>query len=62
MGTASQEFDRELFTRKLSELSHEMQIRSVACGRRAGTGGSFLLNIVNGQLALLRDEWLRHCK
>ena len=34
MGTASQKFDRELFTRKLSELSHEMQIRSVACGRR----------------------------
>ena len=58
MGTASQEFDRELFTRKLSELSHEMQIKSVASGRRAGTGGSFLLNIVNGQLALLRDEWL----
>jgi hypothetical protein len=60
MGTASQRFDRILFTLKLSELSHQMQIKSVASDRRAGTGvvGSLLLNIVNGQLALLRDEWL----
>src|SRR5882762_4884869 len=54
----SQKFDRELFTLKLSELSREMQVKSVASNRRAGTGGSALLNIVEGQLGLLRDEWL----
>src|SRR6266404_1011554 len=58
MSTTSQKFDRELFTRKLSELSREMQMKSVASDRRAGTGGSFLVNIVDGQLALLH-EWLK---
>jgi hypothetical protein len=61
MGRASQKFDRELFTLKLSELSHQMQIKSVTSGRTSGTGGlggSLLLNIVDGELALLRDEWL----
>jgi len=58
MGTASQRFDRELFTLKLLELSREMQIKSVASDRRAGTGGgSILLKTVEGQLVLLR-EWL----
>jgi ribosome-binding protein aMBF1 (putative translation factor) len=84
MGRASQEFDRQLFNLKLSELSHQMLIRSAVSDRKAAvsqdikidlgaivavegptgrsasrkTGGSFLLNIVDGQLALLRDEWL----
>jgi hypothetical protein len=62
MGRASQKFDRQLFTLKLSELSHQMQIRSVASDGKEGvasreTGGSFLVKIVDGQLALLR-EWL----
>ena len=62
MGRTSQRFDRQLFTDKLSELSHEMQAKSVASNRKAGvaarkTGGSLLLNIVDGQLALL-NEWV----
>lgn len=62
MGRASQEFDRQLFTLKLSELSQQMQIKSVASDRKAGaevrkTGGSQLVKIVDGQLVLLR-EWL----
>jgi hypothetical protein len=62
MGSPSQRFDRQLFTDKLKELSHQMQTKSMASDRKAGvasreTGGSFLLNIVDGQLALL-NEWL----
>jgi hypothetical protein len=62
MGRASQDFDRQLFILKLSELSRQMQIRSVAADRKAAVapreaGGSFLVNMVDGQLALLR-EWL----
>jgi len=64
MGRASQKFDQELFTLKLSELSSEMQIKSEASDRKAGVasregGGSFLLGIVDGQLGLLRDGWLK---
>jgi hypothetical protein len=63
MGRASQRFDRQTFTLKLSELSDEMQTKSVASDKKASaasraTGGSLLPNIVNGQLALL-GEWLR---
>jgi ribosome-binding protein aMBF1 (putative translation factor) len=54
----SQRFDRELFSLKLSELSREMRAKSVAFNREAGTGGSALQNIVDGQLGLLRDEWV----
>jgi hypothetical protein len=63
MGRASQEFDRQLFTLKMAELSRQMQIESVRSDREAaggsqGRGGSLrLLNIVEGQLALL-GEWL----
>jgi hypothetical protein len=62
MGRASQEFDRQLFTLKLSKLSSQMQIKSVASDRKANvasreTGGSFLVKSVDGQLALL-GEWL----
>ena len=35
MGRASQEFDRQLFNLKLSELSHQMQIRSAVSDRKA---------------------------
>jgi hypothetical protein len=62
MGTASLKFDRQLFTLKLGELAHQMQAKSVASDAKASaasrtTGGSMLLNIVDGQLALL-SEWL----
>jgi hypothetical protein len=64
MARASQKFDRQLFTLKLSQLSGEMQTKSVASDKKASaasrtTGGPLLLNIVNGQLALL-GEWLRN--
>jgi hypothetical protein len=54
MGRASQKFDRQLFTLKLSELSHQMQIESVASHRASGLN---LSRIVDGQLAVLR-KWL----
>jgi hypothetical protein len=54
MGTASQRFDRHLFTRKLSELSHQMQIKSNAAMGAAPS----LVKIVDHEFALLRDEWL----
>jgi len=62
VGRASQRFDRQLFTDKLKELSDQMQAKSVASDRKASvasreTGGSLLLNIVDGQLALL-NEWV----
>jgi hypothetical protein len=60
MGRASEKFDRQLFTLKLSELSHQMQIKSISGKARVSsqkTGGSVLLNIVKGELALL-PEWL----
>jgi hypothetical protein len=61
MDRPSQRFDRTLFTLKLSELSHEMQARSVTSDRKARAdangSGSFLLNMADGQLAVLRD-WL----
>lgn len=62
MVKASQEFDEQLFTLKLSELSQELQAKSVASDGKAGgesrkTGGSHLMKIVDGQLELLR-EWL----
>jgi len=65
MGRASQEFDRQLFSMKMSELSHQMQIKSVASDKvafqgasgPARLGGSALVRIVDGQLVLLR-EWL----
>ncbi len=61
METPSQKFDRQLFALKLSELSNEMQAQSVMSDREASSearklGGSRLLNIVDSQLALLR-EW-----
>lgn len=56
--TPSQRFDRQLFTRKCSELSHQMQEKSAALRRKIGkNGGSILVNIVVGELALLR-EWV----
>jgi hypothetical protein len=61
---ASEKFDRELFTLKLSELSDQMQARIVSSARDAGmppfeTDGLVLLNIVDHQLALaLLREWL----
>jgi hypothetical protein len=63
MGRASEKFDRQLFKFKRERLSQEMQTRSVASDRKAGvtsrkTGGSFLLNVADGQLALL-GEWLK---
>jgi hypothetical protein len=63
MGRASQKFDRQLFTLKLSELSRQMQIKSVASDSKARVasrerGNSLLMHMVGGQLALLRDEWL----
>jgi ribosome-binding protein aMBF1 (putative translation factor) len=62
VGRASQRFDRQLYTEKLKELSDKMQAKSMASERKAGvaarkTGGSFLLNIVDGQLALLNEWW-----
>ena len=59
MGRASQEFDRQLFTLKLSELSRQMQIESVKSDRAAARqgGGSVLIRIVDGQLAVL-SKWL----
>ena len=59
MDGLSQRFDRQLFTLKLSELAHQMQTKSVASDRKASSGAtsSILLNIVEGQLALL-SEWL----
>ncbi|HKW35534.1 MAG TPA: hypothetical protein VJN92_21165 [Candidatus Acidoferrum sp.] len=60
MDRPSQRFDRQLFTLKVSELTHQMQTKSVACDRIARsrkTGGSILLNTVDGQLVLLH-EWL----
>jgi hypothetical protein len=62
MGRASQKFDRQLFTLKLSELAYQMQMKGVASDTKAGavyreTGGSFLVNMVDGQMVLLR-EWL----
>lgn len=62
MVKANQEFDRHLFSLKLSEFSHQMQIKSMASDQEAGagtrkTGGSHLIKIVDGQLALVR-EWL----
>jgi hypothetical protein len=64
MGSASQKFNERLFTLKLAELSRQMQIRRAAPDAKAGvasreTGGSFLRYIVDSQLALLRDEWLK---
>jgi hypothetical protein len=63
MVRASQEFDQRLFELKLSELSREMQIRSRSSynKKRAasqGTGRSYLMDVVDCQLSLLRDEWL----
>lgn len=64
MDRSSQRFDRQLFALKLQELSHEMQRKSLECDRGAfakdynsALGGSPLLRLVNGQVALLR-EWL----
>ena len=62
MGRANEKFDRQLFNFKSRELSLEMQTRSVATDKEASVaprtkGGSLLINIVVGQLALLR-EWL----
>jgi ribosome-binding protein aMBF1 (putative translation factor) len=57
MDRPSQRFDRELFTLKVSELARQMQTKSVASDRKSQTGNSILLNIVEGQLALLL-EWL----
>ena len=64
MGRASQEFDQGLFTLKLSELSREMKIKGEVsykkrCGASQGTSRSILMNIVDCQLELLRDEWLK---
>jgi hypothetical protein len=64
MGRASQKFDRQLFTLKLAELSRQMQIKSAAPDGKAGvasqkTSRSFLMYIVDRQLALLRDGWLK---
>jgi hypothetical protein len=61
MGKASQRFDRQLFTLKLSELSREMQPKAIAADRRAraqsrGTR-SVALRMLDGQLAVLR-EWM----
>jgi len=65
MGRASQEFDRQLFTLKLSELSRQMQMESVKSDRAAAwqrsgpakLGGSVSIRIVDGQLAVL-SRWL----
>ncbi|HTF25208.1 MAG TPA: helix-turn-helix transcriptional regulator [Candidatus Limnocylindria bacterium] len=60
MGRTSQKFDRELFTRKLSEPARQMQIESLASNKAAGSAksaGSVLVQIVDGQLAVLR-KWL----
>jgi hypothetical protein len=64
MGRASQKFDEGLFTLKLSELSCEMKIKGEASyqtrsAASRGTSRSVLRNIVDCQLALLRDEWLK---
>lgn len=73
MGKPSQEFDRQLFTLKLSQLSNQMQKKSVTADTAAQTNGDnpyfpdiwsrssgepSLMRMVNGQLALL-NEWLR---
>ena len=59
MGRASEEFDRKLFTLKLSELSRQMQIESVKSDRAAARqgGGLDLIRMVDGQLAVL-SRWL----
>ncbi len=56
MDRPSQRFDRQLFTLKLSELSHRMQTKSVGASRK--TSGQILLNMVDGELALL-PGWLK---
>lgn len=62
MDRPSQRFDQQLFTLKLSELSQEMQIQSASSDRKASytaikAGGSLLLKLADGQLALSSD-WL----
>jgi hypothetical protein len=60
MSTTSQGFDRQLFTRKLSEPARQMQIESLASVKAARSiklGGSVLVRIVEGQLGVLR-RWL----
>jgi hypothetical protein len=54
MRRARQEFDRQLFTRKLSKPDRQMQIESFASDKAAG---SALIRVVDGQLAVLRN-WL----
>ena len=61
MGRLSQKFDQELFIRKLSEPSREMQIESLSSrkdARLAKFAGSVLIQIVHGQLTVLR-KYLR---
>lgn len=59
MGRAREEFDRKLFTLKLSELSRQMQIESVKSDRATARqgGGLDLIRMVDGQLAVL-SKWL----
>jgi hypothetical protein len=66
MGRASQKFDRQLFTLKLSEPAGQMHIENEASDKAAfqGTsgpaklGGSVLIRIVDGRLGVLR-KWLK---
>jgi len=60
MGGTSQEFDRQLLTRKLFKPAREMQMESLAsdsAARSAKLAGSVLTRIVDGQLVVLR-KWL----
>jgi hypothetical protein len=63
MSRAGQAFDRELFILKLSELSHQMRIKSAETNINASVvarlaGGSVLEHILDAQAALL-SEWVQ---
>ena len=67
MGRASQEFDEQLFTRKLSDPARQMQIESVASDKAATHGASGpakldLSNLTPSQIREKKAELLRQAR